>query len=171
VLGKQELWVCFPNLQKSSTNWNLIDNFIFEYISEMWKRFSISYRDGRIIEMWKVKKSMEFFPTLQKSSTNWNVEDNFIWNTFKKLKCGRYVQYPTGWKNYWNVEGKLEHGIFPCDRKFHIQIYFWNVFNLNVEESFNILQGWKNYWNVEGKEELGIFSNCTEIFHKLKCGG
>jgi hypothetical protein len=27
----------------------------------MWKRFSISYRDGRIIEMWNEKKSMEFF--------------------------------------------------------------------------------------------------------------
>jgi hypothetical protein len=72
----------------------VIDNFIFEYTSEMWKRFSLSYRDGRIIEMWKVKKSMEFFPNLQKSSTNWNTFMKFV-----QLKCGRYVQYPTGWKN------------------------------------------------------------------------
>jgi hypothetical protein len=27
----------------------------------MWKRFSISHRGGRIIEMWKEKKSMDLF--------------------------------------------------------------------------------------------------------------
>jgi hypothetical protein len=36
----------------------------------MWKIFSISYRDGRLIEMSKEKKSIEFFPTVKKSSTN-----------------------------------------------------------------------------------------------------
>jgi hypothetical protein len=42
----------------------------------MWKRFSISYRDGKIIEMWKEKKKDHgiFFKRTE---------------IFHKLKCGR----------------------------------------------------------------------------------
>jgi hypothetical protein len=60
----------------------------------MEKKFAISYR-GRINEMWKKKKSMEF-PTIQKSSTNLNVEDNFISEyilKFVQLKCGKCIKY------------------------------------------------------------------------------
>jgi hypothetical protein len=41
----------------------------------MWNIFSIFYRDGRLIEMWKEEKNIDFFPSKKKSSTNWNVEE------------------------------------------------------------------------------------------------
>ena len=46
----------FPNLPKSSTNRNVKDFFIFEFITEIWKRFSIFQRFGRLIEIWKEQK-------------------------------------------------------------------------------------------------------------------
>ena len=38
----------------------------------------LNLRDGRLIEMWKEKKSIEFFPTVKKSSTTemWNIISN-----------------------------------------------------------------------------------------------
>jgi hypothetical protein len=75
----------------------------------MWKIFSISYRDGRLIEMWKEKKIIEFFPTIAQvwkrssiSYKGWRIiemwkekksmELEFVSNyteIFHKLKCGR----------------------------------------------------------------------------------
>jgi hypothetical protein len=65
----------------------------------MWKRFSISYRGGRIIEMWKEKKSMEFFQPYRNlpQTEMWKItsyQKTFL--KFVKLNCGRDLQYPTG---------------------------------------------------------------------------
>jgi hypothetical protein len=65
----------------------------------MWKRFSISYRGGRILEMWKEKKSMEFFQPYRNlpQTEMWKItsyQKTFL--KFVKLNCGRDLQYPTG---------------------------------------------------------------------------
>jgi hypothetical protein len=34
----------------------------------VWKIFAIPYWDGRLIEMWRAKKTIKSFPTVKKSS-------------------------------------------------------------------------------------------------------
>ena len=60
----------------------------------MWKRFAISQRVGRIIEMLKEKKNVDFFLTYRNlpQTEMWQIIS--YWNTF--LNCGRDLQYPTG---------------------------------------------------------------------------
>ena len=102
------------------------ENFISEYISEIislliGKRFAISYRAGRIIEMWKERRTWNFFfqPHRNLPQTEmWKIIS--YWNTFMKfvaLKCGRDFQCPTEgeellkcgrkrrvWKNFPTVQ-------------------------------------------------------------------
>ena len=88
---KQEHVFFPPTMQKSSSKYNVEDDFISKYISEtfsteMWKLFAISYRGERMIEMWKDKKSIQ----LLSNSTE----------IFHKLKCGRLFHIRI---HFWNV--------------------------------------------------------------------
>jgi hypothetical protein len=48
----------------------------------VWKRFAISFRDGRIILMWKEKKTMEFFQPYRKLPQTEMYKIISYWNTF-----------------------------------------------------------------------------------------
>ena len=62
-------------------------------------RFAISYRSGRIIEMWKEKKSVEFFQPYRNFPQNEMYKIILYQQTFLRfvhLKGGRDLQYTTG---------------------------------------------------------------------------
>ena len=73
----------FPNIQQSSTNGNVQENFI----SEKFLKFvqlkcgrDLQYPTGveELLKCGRKRRAWTFFQTVLKSSTNWNVENNFI---------------------------------------------------------------------------------------------
>jgi hypothetical protein len=66
----------------------------------MWKRFEISYRGGRFIEMWEEKKEYGIFSQLYRNLPQTEIRKIVSYlNTFMKivlLKCGRDLKNPTG---------------------------------------------------------------------------
>ena len=126
---KRSMHFCLPTMHKSSTNWNVQNNLILEYISEicsteMWKRLQYPTGVELLLQCGRKRGACIFIPQPYRNLPQtelWkiiNIEIHF-WNLFN-WNVGKICTILKEWKSYWNVEGKEEHGIFPNHKEiFH----------------------------------------------------
>ena len=129
------------------------DNFISKYISEtcsteMWKRFEISYMGGRMIEMWKEKKSIPFLsnPT---EIFNWNVEEDFISEYISEICisvediCKSMIFFSLQTIQKSSTSGNVEDNLISeyiseiCSK--------WNLEMYQIESNCNLLISWERF--------------------------